>query len=71
MLVACPENSLLDWKDFYQPVVSLYEVELACNSARQWSSKYITDFRQLLTGKLLTEIYLKVLKILQQNQLCL
>lgn len=51
VLVACPENSLLDWKEFYQPVVSLYEVELACNSSRQWSSKYVTDFRQLLCGK--------------------
>ncbi|KAK3921187.1 2-(3-amino-3-carboxypropyl)histidine synthase subunit 2 [Frankliniella fusca] len=44
------ENSLLDWKEFYQPVVSLYEVELACNSAREWSPKYVTNFRQLLSG---------------------
>ncbi|XP_034254373.1 2-(3-amino-3-carboxypropyl)histidine synthase subunit 2 isoform X2 [Thrips palmi] len=50
VLVACPENSLLDWKDFYQPVVSLYEVELACNTLRQWSTKYVSDFRQLLLG---------------------
>lgn len=48
VLVACPENSLLDWKDFYQPVVSLYEVEMACNTAREFSPKYVTDFRQLL-----------------------
>lgn len=50
VLVACPENSLLDWKEFYQPVVSIYEVELACNTARQLSSRYVSDFRQLLSG---------------------
>ncbi|KAE8748346.1 hypothetical protein FOCC_FOCC004982 [Frankliniella occidentalis] len=50
VLIACPENSLFDWKEFYQPVVSIYEVELACNSAREWSSKYVIDFRQLLSG---------------------
>uniref|UniRef100_A0A452GWE0 Uncharacterized protein n=1 Tax=Gopherus agassizii TaxID=38772 RepID=A0A452GWE0_9SAUR len=50
VLVACPQNSLLDSRDFYRPVVTPYELELACNPARDWSSLYVTDFRDLLPG---------------------
>ena len=30
VLVACPENSLLDSRDFFKPVITPYELELAC-----------------------------------------
>ncbi|CAM4713525.1 unnamed protein product [Lepidochelys kempii] len=50
VLVACPQNSLLDSRDFYRPVVTPYELELACNPAREWSNLYVTDFRDLLPG---------------------
>ncbi|KAH1166620.1 2-(3-amino-3-carboxypropyl)histidine synthase subunit 2 [Mauremys mutica] len=50
VLVACPQNSLLDSRDFYRPVVTPYELELACNPTREWSSLYVTDFRDLLPG---------------------
>ena len=29
------------------------QVELACNPARLWTGKYVSDFQQLLPGKLL------------------
>ncbi|XP_064415501.1 2-(3-amino-3-carboxypropyl)histidine synthase subunit 2 [Latimeria chalumnae] len=50
VLVACPENSLLDCSEFYRPVVTPYEMEIACNRAREWTGEYITDFRDLLPG---------------------
>ncbi|NXY91684.1 DPH2 synthase, partial [Alcedo cyanopectus] len=50
VLVACPQNSLLDSSDFYRPVVTPYELELACNPARQWTGSYLTDFQSLLPG---------------------
>ncbi|NXA31454.1 DPH2 synthase, partial [Eudromia elegans] len=50
VLVACAQNSLLDSGDFYRPVVTPYELELACNPARQWTGNYLTDFRDLLPG---------------------
>lgn len=50
VLVACPENSLLDSSEFYRPVVTVFEMELACNQAREWTGEYITDFRDLLPG---------------------
>ncbi|KAM6080599.1 LOW QUALITY PROTEIN: 2-(3-amino-3-carboxypropyl)histidine synthase subunit 2 [Theristicus caerulescens] len=50
VLVACTQNSLLDSSDFYRPVVTPYELELACNPARQWTGNYLTDFRDLLPG---------------------
>lgn len=50
VLVACPQNSLLDSTDFYRPLVTPYEMEMACNPARAWAGSYITDFRHLLPG---------------------
>jgi diphthamide biosynthesis protein 2 len=49
-LIACPENSLLDSRDFYRPVITPFELEVALNSNRQWTGDYTTDFRQLLPG---------------------
>ena len=51
VLVACPENTLLDSSEFYQPVITPYEMEIACNSQRDWTGDYVTDFSQLLEGK--------------------
>ncbi|XP_029473721.1 2-(3-amino-3-carboxypropyl)histidine synthase subunit 2 [Rhinatrema bivittatum] len=50
VLVACPENSLLDSSDFYRPVVTPYEMDMACNTAREWTGQYVTDYRDLLPG---------------------
>lgn len=51
VLVACPENSLLDSDRFYKPVVTPFEMDVACNGAREWSHEYVTDFRHLLPGE--------------------
>nr|XP_060629332.1 2-(3-amino-3-carboxypropyl)histidine synthase subunit 2 [Anolis sagrei ordinatus] len=50
VLVACPLNSLLDSSDFYRPIITPYEMELACNPARIWTGSYVTDFHYLLPG---------------------
>lgn len=51
VLVACPENSLLDSKEFYQPIVTPFELEIACDSSRQWTGNYELDFKQLFLGR--------------------
>ncbi|XP_072306664.1 2-(3-amino-3-carboxypropyl)histidine synthase subunit 2 [Eucyclogobius newberryi] len=50
VLIACPENSLLDSSEFYKPIVTPFEMEVACNPNREWSGEYVTDFRHLLPG---------------------
>lgn len=50
VLIACPENSLLDSSEFYKPVVTPFEMDVACNKMRAWSEEYVTDFRHLLPG---------------------
>ncbi|XP_041824486.1 2-(3-amino-3-carboxypropyl)histidine synthase subunit 2 isoform X2 [Melanotaenia boesemani] len=50
VLIACPENSLLDSSEFYKPVVTPFEMDVACNKNREWSEEYVTDFRHLLPG---------------------
>ncbi|XP_013773032.1 2-(3-amino-3-carboxypropyl)histidine synthase subunit 2-like [Limulus polyphemus] len=50
VLVACGENSLIDSKEYYKPIVTPFEVELGCNKAREWTGDYISDFRELLPG---------------------
>lgn len=55
VLVGCPENTLYNSKDFYKPLVSVFEIEMAWNPAwkDQLPDTYCTDFRELLPdGKL-------------------
>ncbi|KAI0643281.1 diphthamide biosynthesis protein [Trametes meyenii] len=48
VLVACPENSLLDAKEFLRPIITPYELEVALQPTQSWSGRYILDFGQLL-----------------------
>ncbi|KAI8979525.1 diphthamide biosynthesis protein 2 [Mycotypha africana] len=49
VLVACPENSLVDSKEFYRPIVTPFELELALISrGKEWTGDYETDFSKLL-----------------------
>ncbi|KAI8816424.1 diphthamide biosynthesis protein 2 [Fimicolochytrium jonesii] len=43
VLVACPENSLLDSREFLRPIVTPYELELALVSSREWTGAYETN----------------------------
>lgn len=47
VLLTCPENSFLDSKEYYQPIVTPYEFELACNPNKKWDTRYVTNFREL------------------------
>ncbi|KAG9289206.1 hypothetical protein G9A89_022515 [Geosiphon pyriformis] len=50
VLVACPENSLIDSKEFYRPIVTPFELEIALDKSKSWTGEYITDFQDLLFG---------------------
>jgi len=48
VLVACPENSLIDAKDFLRPIVTPYELEIALQTRPSWTGRYVLDFEKLL-----------------------
>ncbi|KAI0028210.1 putative diphthamide synthesis protein-domain-containing protein [Vararia minispora EC-137] len=48
VLVACPENSLIDAKDFYRPIVTPFELQIALQFEPTWNGKYVLDFERLL-----------------------
>ncbi|KAL4237095.1 Diphthamide biosynthesis protein 2 [Mactra antiquata] len=50
VLIACAENTLLDSSEYYKPVLTPYEMEIACNPERQWTGEYPTNFSDLLEG---------------------
>ena len=52
VLVSCPESVILDSSDYYCPIVTPYEVEMACDPQRQWAGKLVLDYASLLPGKL-------------------
>ncbi|TEB24956.1 diphthamide biosynthesis protein [Coprinellus micaceus] len=61
VLVACPENSLIDAKEFYQPIVTPYELEVALGvGGRSWDGKYVLEFDQILreSGKFTSGEYM-------------
>lgn len=56
--VGCPENNIYTSRDFYKPLLSVFEVEIALNPA--WNKKYpdlySVDFREILpSGKLYSD----------------
>ncbi|KAK9695027.1 Diphthamide biosynthesis protein 2, variant 2 [Basidiobolus ranarum] len=48
VLVACPENSLIDSKEFYRPVVTPFELEIALSKNKEWTGEYVTEFQELI-----------------------
>jgi diphthamide biosynthesis protein 2 len=41
----------LDSTEFFKPVVTPFEVELACGPDREWTGRYEFDFHALIQGK--------------------
>ncbi|KDR72825.1 hypothetical protein GALMADRAFT_73379 [Galerina marginata CBS 339.88] len=48
VLVACPENSLIEDKEFLRPIVTPYELEVAMQAEQTWTGQYVLDFEKLL-----------------------
>ncbi|KAH9942803.1 putative diphthamide synthesis protein-domain-containing protein [Amylocystis lapponica] len=48
VLVACPENSLVEAKEFLRPIVTPYELEVALQAEQTWTGQYVLDFDRLL-----------------------
>jgi diphthamide biosynthesis protein 2 len=46
VVVAAAESSLIESQDFYRPILTPYELEIACG-CHQWTGDYITDCTQL------------------------
>ncbi|KAH6902623.1 putative diphthamide synthesis protein-domain-containing protein [Coprinopsis sp. MPI-PUGE-AT-0042] len=52
VLVACPENSIIDAKEFLRPIITPFELEVALSKEPVWDGKYVLDFAQLLESGL-------------------
>jgi len=50
VLVACEQNSLIDSKEFFQPIVTPWEIEIAFGQ-REWSEHYSCSFADLSIDK--------------------
>jgi diphthamide biosynthesis protein 2 len=48
VLVACQQNTLMDSKEFYKPIVTPYELQLALSPTEEWDGQYKTDFREVI-----------------------
>eukprot|EP01132_Coremiostelium_polycephalum_P007458 gene7458-9164_t len=46
VIVACPENTIIDSKDFFKPIATPFELNLALRG-KQWTGEYITDFGRI------------------------
>lgn len=64
VLVACPENTLVDSKEFFRPIVTPFEMELAVKAAErqqrgqegvEWSGKYVLDLERLVPEQFKTQ----------------
>ncbi|CAL1702605.1 unnamed protein product [Somion occarium] len=51
VLVACPENSVIEAKEFLRPIVTPYELDIALQSEPTWTGEYILDFKKILESE--------------------
>ncbi|QRV79416.1 diphthamide biosynthesis protein [Ceratobasidium sp. AG-Ba] len=51
VLVACPENSVIDSREFYRPIITPFELEVALGQDRSWTGEYILDFDHILKNQ--------------------
>lgn len=54
VMIGCPFNNMYTSKDFYKPIVSVFEAEMALNPAwhMKYPESYVTDFKEILpSGK--------------------
>ncbi|KAJ3106627.1 Diphthamide biosynthesis protein 2 [Phlyctochytrium planicorne] len=54
VLVACPENLLIDSKEFLKPIVTPFELELAINKPGDWFDEYILELSDM-NGRLVKD----------------
>ncbi|ORZ40574.1 putative diphthamide synthesis protein-domain-containing protein [Catenaria anguillulae PL171] len=47
VLVACPESSLIDSREFYKPVVTPFELGMALDLASEWTGEYRLAFGEV------------------------
>ncbi|KAG2018586.1 diphthamide biosynthesis protein 2 [Coprinopsis cinerea AmutBmut pab1-1] len=48
VLVACPENSVVDAKEFLRPIITPFELEVALSKEVRWDGTYKLDFASIL-----------------------
>ncbi|KAF8585866.1 diphthamide biosynthesis protein [Ramaria rubella] len=48
VMVACPENSVIDAKEFLRPIVTPFELSLALSAEPAWPGDYILDFERVI-----------------------
>ncbi|KAL0476279.1 diphthamide biosynthesis protein [Acrasis kona] len=49
VLISCPQNALIDSKDFLKPIVTPFELQTALlGKEKQWTGEYVSDFSRLL-----------------------
>jgi diphthamide biosynthesis protein 2 len=52
VVVACPENSLIEAKEFFKPIITPFELEIALKQDVSWTGRYVLDFdRVIAEGK--------------------
>ena len=50
VLIACEENSMVDGKDFFRPIVTPFEMLLALDDSREWTGEYKLELKGLVDG---------------------
>lgn len=48
VLIASPQDSLMDSKEYPRPLITLFELDLALNSDREWTGDFNPDFEEVL-----------------------
>lgn len=51
VLIAGPENSLIDSKDYFRPIITPFELEIALVRGKEWTRVYHTSYHHVLDSR--------------------
>lgn len=51
VLIACPANSIIHSKEYMQPVITPFELDVALNRDRSWTGQFLANFQDILPGQ--------------------
>lgn len=58
IMLSCPFGIVLDSKDYYKPIVSMFEAEVALNSSKDWfaDNGWKAEFKDFVKGNYLISL---------------
>lgn len=70
IMLSCPFGIVLDSTEYYKPIVSMFEAEIALNSSKEWfaGTGWTSEFESFMKGNSMPSKFMFIFNISRRNQ---